>query len=321
VLGPYEKSPVQFLRGNLRFQAVNSGGPAFGPDGQWYYLYNAFDAQRLSLCRQLMLDPIRWTEDGWPQVNEGRGPGERYPLPIPGERAPWRPALSDEFTAPTLEGVDGGVLGSKWLFKREDPANWSLTERPDWLRLRTACPGLDNWNIANFLCQRPNSAYYELDTCLEFTPNYYGQYAGLAVRELQSQATIAIGLLQTHVRSLCVWHHPGKARVQGPGGLWGGNSGLKLVAELPWFNTEYSPRGRIYLRILAEGLSYRAFYREDPDAPWIQAGGTYGLAWDNSSCWFTAFHPGLFAAEFIPTPRHGHADFDWFRCRDMEGEC
>ena len=265
--------------------------------------------------------PIEWTLDGWPVINGGCGPALTNPMPARIEVLPWQTELNDEFNAPLLEGVDGGILGSKWLFKREAPANWSLTERPGWLRLRSLCPGLDDWNTANFACQRPNSTYYDLETCLEFTPQWFGQYAGLAVRELQSQATIAIGLMQQHVQFLCVWHHPGMARTEGPGGLWNGNNGLKLVAQIPWFDAAYQPNGRVYLRILAEGLTYRTFYRTETSEPWVPVGGNYGLAWDNSCGWFTAFHPGLFAAELVETPRKGHADFDYFRVNDMEGDC
>ena len=60
----------------------------------------------------------------------------------------WRPELSDEFNnTGGLEGVTTGTLGSKWLFKQEQPAPapplWSVGTTPGWLSLRTNCTGID----------------------------------------------------------------------------------------------------------------------------------------------------------------------------------
>ena len=38
----------------------------------------------------------------------------------------WRPDLSDSFDGTTLEGVTGGVLGRKWLFKQENESLWTV---------------------------------------------------------------------------------------------------------------------------------------------------------------------------------------------------
>mgnify|MGYP006159706931 CR=1 FL=1 len=48
--------------------------PNVSPDGRWWMLYHSYDADNLDAGRQLLLDPIRWTRDGWPVVNRGRGP-------------------------------------------------------------------------------------------------------------------------------------------------------------------------------------------------------------------------------------------------------
>ena len=36
----------------------------------------------------------------------------------------WHPNISDDFNGTALEGVTGGVLGRKWLFKQENESLW-----------------------------------------------------------------------------------------------------------------------------------------------------------------------------------------------------
>ena len=45
------------------------------PNGRWWMLYGAYYAVgTISDGRYLLLDPVRWTRDGWPTVNGGTGP-------------------------------------------------------------------------------------------------------------------------------------------------------------------------------------------------------------------------------------------------------
>ena len=100
----------------------------------------------------------------------------------PACRIRWRPDLSDSFDGTSLEGVTGGVLGRKWLFKQvrghiigharnnmqvnlshawlqENESLWQL-DGEGALRLRTDCqPGIESAFPANMLLQRPTSAY------------------------------------------------------------------------------------------------------------------------------------------------------------------
>ena len=295
VLGPYEKCPRPLILANLSFQCPNTGSVVLGPDGAWWYLYNTLQVERLTLCRQMHLDRLEWEADGWPVVNGGRGPGRSYAKPLAGPGPRWVPDLNDEFDAPTLEGVDGGVLGRKWLFKREEPAAWSLTERPGWLRLRTLFPSFDNPSPANVLVQRPASAYYALETCLDFTPLAQYQQAGLLVREMQTGEGLAIGLDTTNVTLLRVWHTT--------------PAGTRVVAERPY------PASRVYLRIEVEGPVISGRFRAEGEA-WQPLGPAYHYAYHSG--YFTTFHPGLFAGETQPSNREAWAAFDYFHWEDYE---
>ncbi|WP_172191754.1 family 43 glycosylhydrolase [Actinomyces faecalis] len=69
-----------------------------GPGGQWYVVYHAYENGAQGLGRQILLEPVDWTDDGWPVA---RGGDLRKPLPLPGGGREQRPhgfALSDDFT-------------------------------------------------------------------------------------------------------------------------------------------------------------------------------------------------------------------------------
>lgn len=187
VTSSIEKCPRDIIRSSPRFQSPNTGTAVIGPDHQWYYVYNYYDALRPALCRQMHVDKIDWDTENWPVVNDSNGPGLIYPKPLDDPQInQWIPDLNDEFNRPELEGITGGALGSKWLFKEENINSWSLAERPGWLRLRTLYPGIETFSPANCLVQRPVSAYFEISTCLDFSSNFERQSAGLLIREFQT---------------------------------------------------------------------------------------------------------------------------------------
>jgi arabinan endo-1,5-alpha-L-arabinosidase len=70
--------------------------------------------------RQLLIDPIEWTADGWPVVNGGRGPSDGW------QRAPvTRPAFGDDFNGSGACGAPGGgsSLSDRW---RQVSGSWRL---------------------------------------------------------------------------------------------------------------------------------------------------------------------------------------------------
>ena len=87
----------------------------------------------------MYVDRISWGDDGWPTP---RTPGGRNKHPVGGVSPPlshrWRPELSDEFNATTLEGVDGGVMGV-----RDRPAHCSAVTIAVVTHTQTTAPELD----------------------------------------------------------------------------------------------------------------------------------------------------------------------------------
>ncbi len=86
------------------------------PDGSWWSVYHGYENGYWTLGRQALLDPIRWTADGWFRMTGG---DLSKPLTKPGGGTilPHGQPLSDDFH--TLR------LGSTWNFFRPGPAERS----------------------------------------------------------------------------------------------------------------------------------------------------------------------------------------------------
>ena len=87
--GPWEKCPRNpILASNDAFRCPGHGAPVDDGNGNWYYLYHAYEARAdaIYVGRQLCLDAIRWNADGWPSINGGQGPSRIADAPFPLER-------------------------------------------------------------------------------------------------------------------------------------------------------------------------------------------------------------------------------------------
>jgi xylan 1,4-beta-xylosidase len=133
--GPWVPDP-----GNPVMFATNSGarfeGPAHGSliqtaSEEWYVVYHAHETAYYTLGRQMLMEPITWTSDGWWRPTGGKVPTTSAPAPSLAP-APLRLQQSDEF-----EEAD---LGLQWFFTCAPDFSgrvWSLRDRPGALRLTT----------------------------------------------------------------------------------------------------------------------------------------------------------------------------------------
>ena len=115
--GPWEHHPGNpIVRTTSIDEAWWSRGHASlveAPDGSWWSLYHGYENGFWTLGRQCLLDPVRFTPDGWFEMTGG---DLSRPIAKPGgcEAQPHGMALSDDFSAPL-------ALGSKWAFFRPGP--------------------------------------------------------------------------------------------------------------------------------------------------------------------------------------------------------
>ena len=120
LFGVYEPCPYNpILRQwneDAPIQRAGHGKPVQTQNGQWYMVYlcgRPVEGKYSILGRETALDPITWTEDGWPLVNHLDGPSVL-------QRKPDLP----KFTAREqgLDRFDGKELGKQWMTPRPPEA-------------------------------------------------------------------------------------------------------------------------------------------------------------------------------------------------------
>jgi beta-xylosidase len=117
VHGPWENCPanplVRTTSDRERWWSRGHASLVEGPAGDWWAIYHGYEANYWTLGRQCLLDPIRWTANGWFRMTGG---DLSQPLAAPrgGTKVPHGAALSD--------GFDTLALGTRWSFFRPGPA-------------------------------------------------------------------------------------------------------------------------------------------------------------------------------------------------------
>jgi len=152
---------------------------------------------------------------------------------------------SDEFDAPTL--------GPWWRWVNEDPANWSLTARPGYLRI-IAGPGRI-WE-RNLLLQTAPQGAYELRTRVLFNPIANFQAAGLVLWQDQDNY-LRLVRAYCNLPGVCSGGTIFFDRIE-KGESVGGDFGtaasgdeisLALVRRGDWVTANYSEDGRTWRRL------------------------------------------------------------------------
>jgi xylan 1,4-beta-xylosidase len=179
--GPFESCPHNPIlthrnRGRHPIQGTGHADLIQAGDGSWWLVCLAFRSLSKAhhLGRETYLAPVTWTDDGWPVVN-GDGTIE-IEMEADGLLShPWPSELvRDEFDSPTL--------GLAWNHLRNpDPANYSLSERPGWLRIKGSALRLDDVASPAFVARRQQHMRFRAATLLEFDPQCDGDEAGLVV--------------------------------------------------------------------------------------------------------------------------------------------
>ena len=113
VLGPWEDCPSNpIVRTTSADEPWWSRGHASlveGPGGDWWMVYHGYENGYRTLGRQVLLEPVEWTADGWLRALGGT---LDKPLPKPkvGQASATRPALSDDFSSNRL-GTQWAIFG------------------------------------------------------------------------------------------------------------------------------------------------------------------------------------------------------------------
>jgi xylan 1,4-beta-xylosidase len=181
--GPYEVSPVNPVishKDNLGhpFQAIGHADIVQLPDESWWLVclgYRMKGGNYHHLGRETFLAPLTWNAEGWPIGGDNRIVGEEITLPNLAPH-PW-PA------EPVRDEFDNSTLRLDWNFVRNPfAADWSLSERPGYLRLKGSAKNFSETSSPAFVGRRQTAFNMVASTKVDFVPVAENEEAGLVVR-------------------------------------------------------------------------------------------------------------------------------------------
>ena len=105
-LGPWENSPynplIHTYSADEDWWSVGHGTMVSTPDNRWYFVYHGYRNGFQTLGRHTLMEPVIWTDDGWPIAPLGARRGEPMPAPMGVQQKPML-SLSDDFRAAKLK--------------------------------------------------------------------------------------------------------------------------------------------------------------------------------------------------------------------------
>lgn len=175
LLGPWEKNPSNpILRGNDDWKCPGHGTIVTDARGRDWFMYHAMDAKDfVYVGRQGLLDEVRWGRDGWPTINNNRGPSSRADSPT-NVRAEDASAhrFFDDFTTASLRP------GWQWPAAQEPSVSFD-TRRGGWLALAPA-GGQAESHAGGVVARSTTTGDYEATTEVETRALADGLTAGLS---------------------------------------------------------------------------------------------------------------------------------------------
>jgi xylan 1,4-beta-xylosidase len=294
--GPFEACPHNPIlthrnHGTHPLQGTGHADLIEAHDGSWWLVFLAFRPQHGNyhhLGRETCLAPLTWTEDGWPVVSAEKtvDVNVQTNVVLPQQKVEAEP-VRDDFVDPYLRLC--------WNFLRNPYAeDWSLTERPGWLRLYGSSRTLDSLDSPAFVGRRQQHFQVSVRTLLEFRPEQEGHEAGLTVlMNEQHHYEIAV-TLEHGERCVIVRRRIGD-----------------LVAIVTRTVIEEGP---IELEIRAESDSYSFLYAKVGEPMRRMASGATRYLSTEVAGGFTGVYLGMYATG-NGGGKTSPADFDWFEYR------
>ena len=313
--GPWEPDPTNPIMQNLN-SGTDPAHPFEGPqhpeviqtqNGEWFVTFHTWEWNYGTLARNMCLEPVAWTDDGWWRPRNGRQPS----LGNDGPNLPYTPyqiARSDDFSSATL--------GPQWFFHlRPDwsGASWSLSENPGFLRIKTR-DGDVNGAAAyeGTLLQRIDLKRFDAETVVSFDAQTGAEAAGLILHSTFA-FNVTFSLTRTDagkVIELASFTNPAN-RTDGPGAT------RSTLAAVPFDGTS------AHLKVSFDGHETATFSFSTDGCTWQTVGTPIGVGLDGQvdlswrlQAWSGAAI-GLFAVKKGATADN-YADFDSFTVTNLD---
>jgi alpha-N-arabinofuranosidase len=181
--GPYEASPRNPVLSNMSdpenpFQAIGHADLVQLKDGSWWAVCLGIrpkNGRYQHLGRETFLAPVTWDENGWPKTGTDGIVREKYVAPNLPQHKWEKDPVRDDFEHTTLNLY--------WNFIRNPrDEDWSLTEKPGYLRLKGSGVNFSEKKSPAFIGRRQSAFNIVVSTKISFTPTAENEEAGLVIR-------------------------------------------------------------------------------------------------------------------------------------------
>lgn len=308
---------------------VAQGGIVDTPNGDWYAL---LFQDHGSVGRIPCLIPVRW-ENNWPVFGiDGKAP-ENAPMPALGSER-FSVVISDEFdqrdvvrdftpvndltykSSNSVKGENdhnGSNLALEWQWNHNpDNNNWSLTQRPGYLRLTTGTVCKSLTDARNTLTQRTFGPECSGVVSIDVSNMKDGDYAGLAA--LQDQHGFVGVKMADGAKYIIMANSYVERPVMPPPPGAGGRPrrGYEIGIPAPEIESIPLKQNIVYLKIDFDfkNMNDKAnFYYSLDGENWSKIGNTLSMSYRLSH--FVGYRFALFNFATIETG--GYVDFDYFR--------
>ena len=283
ITGPYE--------GRMAFQdrGIAQGGLINTPRGDWYaYLFRDYG----SVGRIPYLVPVKW-EDGWPIIGiDNKAPDE---LDLPASKG-YIPGIvaSDEFNR--RKGDPALPLVWQWNHN-PDNANWSVTERPGYLRINTGRADTSIFQVRNVLTQRTFGPQCSGATAIDVSGMKDGDCSGLML--LQKKYGWIGVKAEAGGKSIIMINADSGAAIE--------EARIPLTQQIVYLKADCDFSNR---------LDQAHFYYSLDGKSWTPTGTVLHMAYTMPH--FMGYRFGLF--NYATKTPGGHADFDFFHINDKIDE-
>jgi xylan 1,4-beta-xylosidase len=307
--GPWQPDPTNPVLQNLN-RGTDPNHPFEGPqhseliqtqNGEWFVTFHTWEWNYGTLAREMCLEPVVWTDDGWWRPKNGKQPsltndGPNLPF------TPYEPQRSDDFSTATL--------GPQWFFHTTPDwsgASWSLTDHPGFLRIKTRAGDVNAASAYQGMpMQRMDLKEFDAETAVTFDPEDGAEAAGIVLH-----STVAFNVMFSLTRTgdgskvIELAQYTGTSRTDGP------HATRTTLSAVPFDGTS------VHLKVSFDGKENATFSFSADGCSWQDLGVPVGVGLESDvdlswrlQAWSGATI-GLFAVK-NGASTDNYADFDSF---------
>lgn len=152
-------------------QRAGHGKPVMTQNGEWFMVYlcgRQIDGKYSMLGRETAMDPITWTPDGWPIVNNLQGPSVLQK----------KPNLPEFIPDSDTDDFEQGKLSCEWVTPRA-PEDGAITFKDGKLMLLGSKYPLSTMHARNILLRRQTAFSCDFEVVLRVPEMVKGQHIGV----------------------------------------------------------------------------------------------------------------------------------------------